>query len=119
METEPLSDDINMTVSSEIEGIVRSLVANDEVIFKSQQRGESEPNEMEKTDIALAIFNKNKTSFLMKFGRYLNEQQLQFFNQYASEDSEPADYQEIRIVLDSLKLNLQTNGRNIQVKNRR
>lgn len=119
METDPFSNNINMTVSSEIDGIVRSLVVNNEVIFKSQQRGESEPNEMEKTDIALAIFNKNKTSFLMKFGRYLNEQQLQFFNQYASEDSEPADFQEIRIVLDSLKLNLQTNSRNIQVKNRR
>lgn len=109
----------NMTVSSRIDNIIRALVANSEVVFKSQQRGESEPNDSEKTDIALEIFNKNKTSFLLKFGKYLNFRQLQYFDQFTESHAEPADYEEIKIVLDNLKTNFTTKGRSLQIKNRR
>lgn len=111
--------DSNMTVSSEIDNIIRTLVANTDVIFKSQQRGESEPNDNEKTEIALNMFNKNKTNFLLKFGKYLDEDQLRYFDRFTEAIEEPADYEEIKIVLDDLKRNFKQNVRQLQVKNRR
>lgn len=113
------SESSNMTVSSEIDNIVRSLVANSDVIFKSQQRGESEPNENEKTQIAVNIFNENKLNFLMKFGRFLNSEQLQFFNQFADSKNGPGNFEEIEIFLNDLKRNFDKNGRQLEIKNRR
>ncbi|CAG9762227.1 unnamed protein product [Ceutorhynchus assimilis] len=107
-----VSENLNMTVSSEIDNIIRSLVANSDIIFKSQQRGDSELNASEKTVIALNTFNENKTSFLMKFGKYLGQDQLNFFDQFTK------DFKEIELVLQDLKTN-NTKKRNIQVKNRR
>ncbi|XP_066259427.1 coiled-coil domain-containing protein 97 [Euwallacea similis] len=113
------SNNSDRTVTSEIDNIIRALVLNNEVIFMSQQRGESEPNDGLKTAIATNSFNKNKTNFLLKFGKYLNEKQLQFFDQFALPEMEPADYQEIRLVLDGLKSDHQKNEKNLQIKNRR
>ncbi|ENN79071.1 hypothetical protein HUJ04_013587 [Dendroctonus ponderosae] len=119
MDTDCPANESSMTVSSRIDNIIRALVANSEVAFKSQQRGESEPNDCEKTDIALGVFNRNKTSFLLKFGKYLNARQLQYFDQFTESHAEPADCEEIRLVLDNLKINFTTKGRNLQIKNRR
>ncbi|XP_050307847.1 coiled-coil domain-containing protein 97 [Anthonomus grandis grandis] len=118
-QSESLTTDCNMTVSSEIDNIIRTLVANPDVIFKSQQRGEAEPNDLEKTEIAQQLFDKNKTSFLIKFGKYLDMNQLGFFDKFMEGQFDPEGAEEVRIILNSLKADSVRNKRNVLVKNRR
>ncbi|XP_060531888.1 coiled-coil domain-containing protein 97 [Cylas formicarius] len=114
METEEAPKEVTITVSSNIDNIIRTLVANEEVVFKSQQRGEAEPSESEKTDIALRCYENSKLNFLIKFGKHLDRNQLSHFDRFTAE-SEP-NWEETGIVLAELT---KKNSRQLEVKNRR
>lgn len=102
----------------QLQGIFTSLVANNDIVFKSQQRGESELNKDEKKQIAQDLFEKNKTSFLLKFGKYMTTKDLKYFEQFSNKDVDPVNYEETSIVLKDLLFN-DSKERSKEVKNRR
>ncbi|RZC35045.1 DUF2052 domain containing protein [Asbolus verrucosus] len=95
--------------------IMNDLTNNEEICFKSQQRGESDLTKQEKTDIALEIYNKSKLNFLVRFGKYLQKNQLQFFQQFTENCDESS---EITIVLKEFLESVKKDGQ-INVRNRR
>lgn len=111
------SHDQEMAVDYDLDDIITSLTYNKEICFKNQQKWEADLTLTEKFDIALDIFNKNKLNFLLKFGKYLKHNQLDYFKKY-TEHSEP-DWEEITVVLKDLDKNSSENRHNTTVKNRR
>ncbi|KAJ8929411.1 hypothetical protein NQ314_017900 [Rhamnusium bicolor] len=85
--------------------------------FKSQQKWEVDLSSEEKAEIALDIFEKSKLNFLVRFGKYLKQDQLQYFQQF-TESYEP-DNAEIGLVLKELYRNVSESTHQVSVKNRR
>ncbi|KAF7273619.1 hypothetical protein GWI33_013665 [Rhynchophorus ferrugineus] len=104
--------------NEEFKSIFESLLSNNDIIFKSQQRGEMEPSSSEKMLIIEQLFNKNKTNFLLKFGKHLTYGELEHFRQFTKIDKDPEHYEENKIVLNDLQNNL-SHGKKMEIKNRR
>lgn len=93
------------------ESILTHLINNDEIVFKNQQRGEADLTKNEKLQIASDIFEKNKVTFLTRFGKYLNENHLLYFKNFESED--------INIILRDLLDEQSEKAHHLLVRNRR
>lgn len=91
--------------------ILTHLVNNDEIIFKNQQRGEADLTKEEKLQIAADIFERNKLTFLTRFGRYLNPEHLDYFKNFESED--------VKIILRELLIEHSERANRLLVRNRR
>lgn len=111
MEVDEGSAKENIIFENERDKIIDFLTSNNQVIFKLQQIGDNDLNKQQKSEIALKIFEKSKSSFLIKFGRYLKENHLEYFKEFSQED------QEIDLIMKQLIMEIRT--RNKQVKNRR
>lgn len=91
--------------------ILTHLTNNDEIIFKHQQRGEADLTKDEKFQIAADIFEKNKVTFLTRFGKYLNENHLTFFINFENED--------VNIIVRDLLNDYSEKSHHLLVRNRR
>lgn len=91
--------------------ILTHLMNNDEIIFKQQQRGEADLTKDEKFQIAADIFEKNKVTFLTRFGKYLDEDHLKFFTLFENED--------LNIIIRDLLNDYSKKGHHLLVRNRR
>lgn len=91
--------------------ILTHLTNNDEIIFKLQQRGEADLTKAEKFQIAAEIFDKNKVTFLTRFGKYLNETHLKFFTNFNNED--------VNIIVRDLLNDYSERSHHLLVRNRR
>lgn len=96
--------DINPTaeifeILPEINQLIQELISNEKIIFKSQQRDEADLSNEEKFKIAFDIFNKSKSSFINRFGKYLSMENLNYLRRY--EDADENGY-EIKLLLQSL-----------------
>lgn len=103
--------------SSEIseEDIANELASNEEIYFKNQQRGESDLNKEEKAKVALDILEKSKVNFLVRFGKYLKPDHLDYFNRF--EDDSEIGY-EISLLLKDLRTNSERKHY-LNIRNRR
>lgn len=90
-------EDLNWKNS--IEEILEKLSRNDKIIFKSQQRNEKDLTQQEKNQIARDIYDKSKSNFIARFGKYLSMEDLNYFRKYESEDEEGS---EIKLLLRPL-----------------
>lgn len=116
-------DDINvnlnkiedMIIDSEKDQIFNHLANDESIIFKLQQRHESDLTVEEKIQIASDLYQKNKLSFLVRFGKYLNPLHLDHFKKILNESE---DSFEIQMILNDLQRNT-SKTHNIDVKNRR
>ncbi|EDW64799.1 coiled-coil domain-containing protein 97 [Drosophila virilis] len=99
--------------------IFRALAENANIIFKSQQIDDPELNLSEKQQIAQDAFHKNRETFLIRFGSYLDERQLSDFQSLGVQEPIKPDenLEEICLLLDDFKRKLHT--RSVCVKNRR
>nr|XP_023014208.1 coiled-coil domain-containing protein 97 [Leptinotarsa decemlineata] len=97
--------------------IISFLTYNQEICFKNQQRWEADLTIHEKYEIALKLLKENKLQFLMKFGKYLKQNQLGYFEQF-TKNFEP-DSIEIKVVLDDLYESSSEKNSCKKVKNRR
>ncbi|EFA01860.1 coiled-coil domain-containing protein 97 isoform X2 [Tribolium castaneum] len=109
-----------MTMEVEVEEvdankIIDFLTSNESICFKSQQRGEDDLSKQQKCDIALELYAKSKLNFLVRFGKYMEKNQLDFFQQFTENCAESA---EISIVLKDF-LSSVTKSQQTHVKNRR
>lgn len=118
MDTDNTNDKEKVPDNEEFKSIFESLLSNSDIIFKSQQRGEAEPGISEKMQIIEQLFDKNKTNFLLKFGKYLTCSELEQFKQFTESDNDPEHYEENKIVLNDLK-NTLSHGKKVEIKNRR
>lgn len=91
--------------------IIARLVGNDEIIFKNQQRGEADLTREQKFEIAVEIFDKNKVTFLSRFGRHLTREQLNYFKTFENE--------EVDIILKDLLREHSVKAHHLLVRNRR
>lgn len=98
-----------------IEDIANELAGNNEIYFKNQQRGESDLNKEEKANVALDILEKSKVNFLVRFGKYLKSEHLDYFKRY--EDDSAIGY-EISLLLKDLKAN-SDRKQYLSIRNRR
>lgn len=119
MGTEAKSDqpDQEMAIDYDLDDIISSLTYNTEICFKNQQKWEADLTCKEKFDIAMEVFDKSKLNFLMKFGKHLKQDQLEYFKKF-TDYSEP-DWEEVTLVLKDLYKNSSTDHHNKIVKNRR
>lgn len=92
------------------------LVNNKNICFKNQQRGEADLTDEEKFNIAKDIYNKSKSLFLMRFGKFMKKEQLEMFspNSISSEEDE-----EIKLMLDNLTRTYLESSNALKTKNRR
>ncbi|XP_023166109.2 coiled-coil domain-containing protein 97 [Drosophila hydei] len=99
--------------------IFKALAENANIIFKSQQIDDPELNLEEKQQIAQDAFQKNRENFLIRFGSYLNEQQLADFQSVGViEPIKPDEnLEEISLLIEDFKRKLLS--RAICIKNRR
>lgn len=95
--------------------LCKALADNSKIVFKSQQIDDPELNHMEKQQIAQDAYSKSRKNFLIRFGNYMNEQQLNDIQQLTIQENENMD--DINLLLEDLKRKLHT--RNVSVKNRR
>ena len=103
------------TTEKEVHGLVKNMlyrIANSDAVVKSQQRGEPDLTVDEKVTILLGILDRSPGSFLMRFGKYLVEDDLRNF------DHLEGDY-EIDFRLKEVKKILDTKKKNTGVRNRR
>lgn len=98
------------------EHIIDHIISNDEIIFKSQQRNETDLSPEEKRKIATEILNSNKSTFLSRFGKFLNEEHLEIFEKYTDDPNEGYD---LKFYILSLKRYFSTKKRNMDIRNRR
>ncbi|KAK4886868.1 hypothetical protein RN001_003139 [Aquatica leii] len=61
------------------EEMLEQLGNNAEILCKSQQRDETDVSVQEKIQILSDIFNKSKSNFLSRFGKFLTFQQIKLF----------------------------------------
>lgn len=92
--------------------ICKALADNPKIIFKSQQIDDPELNQTEKQQIAQDAYRKSLGHFLIRFGNYMDEQQLSEIQELKGECKE-----DICLLLEDFKRKLHT--RNVCVKNRR
>ncbi|CAH1160269.1 unnamed protein product [Phaedon cochleariae] len=97
--------------------IINFLTYNNDICFKPQQRWDPDLTKKEKFEIALKLFKDNKLNFLVKFGKYLKEDQLDYFYRF-TQICQP-DFQEIKVVLTELQKEFKSGHQSTQVKNRR
>ncbi|XP_018573017.1 coiled-coil domain-containing protein 97 [Anoplophora glabripennis] len=107
----------NMAIDDEKNNIISFLTHNESICFKSQQKWEADLTVKEKSDIALNIFDNSKLNFLMRFGKYLKREHLEYFEQF-TQNYEP-DNEEIDLVLKDLYRNVSESAHHVDVKNRR
>ena len=95
-----------------IDGIL-IRVAKSGCVVKSQQRDEPELTEEHKVTILREILTEKPATFLMRFGKYLAKEDLQYFDHSAEHDYE-LDFRlkELRTLFDSSK-------NKVNVRNRR
>lgn len=105
MDVEEESSQINR------DSILTHLINNDEIIFKNQQRDEADLTQEEKFQIAANIFDRNKVTFLTRFGKYLNTDQLKFFRDFDNED--------VNIILQDLLNDQSERSHHLLIRNRR
>ncbi|CAH1956343.1 unnamed protein product [Acanthoscelides obtectus] len=118
MEVEdPSSDDQTVESDMQRDSILNFLTLNEEICFKNQQKWEPDLTTKEKYDIALNVFRNSKLNFLLRFGKYLNQEHLTYFRRF-TEHGEP-DCAEIELVLGDLSKICSSNSNNKLVKNRR
>ena len=67
------------------EQILYCVALNDSAHFKSQQRGEADLSLEEKKAIADSILDSKPSKFLERYGKFLKEQHLSYFDQYCSD----------------------------------
>lgn len=89
------------------------IIANSDVIVKSQQRDEPDLTVEQKVDILNDISRKNPGSFLGRFGHLLSSEHLSYFEK-VQKDNYEVEYRlkELRKLLDDKK-------RHVQIQNRR
>lgn len=92
--------------------ICKALADNPKIVFKSQQIDDPEFNQTEKQQIAQDAYSKSCEHFLIRFGNYMNEQQLNDIQELTDDSME-----DICMLLEDFKRKLHT--RNVCVKNRR
>ncbi|XP_065356603.1 coiled-coil domain-containing protein 97 [Calliphora vicina] len=97
----------------EIMDIMEYLSLNTNIIFKSQQRDEPELQQTEKVKVALDVYQRNPQTFLIRFGKYLEEKHLQDFARLSIADSD----EEMHLMVKDYQGKLKTRQRD--VKNRR
>ncbi|KAL7741128.1 hypothetical protein ACLKA6_018156 [Drosophila palustris] len=99
--------------------IFKALSENANIVFKSQQIDDPELNLCEKQQIAEDAFHKNRESFLIRFGSYMNEQQLSDFQALGVQEPAKPDesLEDICLLIEDFKRKLHT--RTVCVKNRR
>ncbi|KAJ8945830.1 hypothetical protein NQ318_008714 [Aromia moschata] len=116
VEINPDPPEDEMPIDSERDDIMNFLTHNEDVFFKSQQKWEADLTVKEKMAIATNIFESSKLNFLLRFGKHLQRNHLQYFEQFTT-ICEP-DGAEISLVLKELYRN-SSDHVHIDVKNRR
>lgn len=111
------TDGADTVADADRDDLITCLTNNPNICFKSQQRWEPDLNQEEKFQIALKLFHSNKLNFLLKFGRYLNREQLYYFQKFT--DIQEPDSEEISLVLSDLHKNCSTSSSTTIIKNRR
>ena len=89
-----------------------SRLANSDAHFKHQQRDEPDLSVDEKKNIARSLFDKNISTFLSRFHRYLSSEDICNF------ESHQEDY-EVAFYLNEIRKNSDRNFRDKIAKNRR
>lgn len=120
MGSEGLADqsrDEEMTIDYDLDDIISSLTYNKDICFKNQQKWEADLTCKEKFDIAMELFEKSKVNFLLKFGKHLKRDQLEYFDKFTT-NSEP-EWEEVKLVLDDLYKNCSLTYHSTIIKNRR
>lgn len=106
-----------IAVDKQLEDIISYLTFQKDISFKNQQKWEPDLTREEKFNIALELFKSNKLNFLIKFGKYLINDQLSYFHPFTSSD-EP-DWEEMKVVLSDLGSSCSIKSRQKVIKNRR
>ncbi|XP_052854537.1 coiled-coil domain-containing protein 97 [Drosophila gunungcola] len=103
----------------ELMDIFKTLAENNQIVFKSQQIDDPEIPLEEKQVIAREVFEKNRESFLIRFGGYLNVRQLGSFQDLAVKEPIKPDenLEEMCLLLEDFRRKLST--RSVSIKNRR
>lgn len=78
-----------------------SRIANSDAVVKSQQRGEPDLSVDEKVTILHGILEKSPSSFLMRFGRYLVEDDLRHFDHLKGDYEIDFRMREVKNILDT------------------
>ncbi|XP_017029557.1 coiled-coil domain-containing protein 97 [Drosophila kikkawai] len=109
----------NPELPAELTDIFKSLAENQNIVFKSQQIDDPEIPIAEKQQIARESFEKNRETFLIRFGGYLNVRQLSSFQELAVREPHKPDesLEEMCLLLEDFKRKLST--RSVCIKNRR
>ena len=100
---------VGITSASEMRMLHKILSSNH--IIKSQQRGEPDLTEKQKTDILIDILHQRPGTFLMRFGSLLNEADLSYFD--SSEDFE------VTFRVKELRKSLSAGSKQKRIRNRR
>ena len=100
---------VGITSASEMRMFRKILSSN--CIIKSQQRGEPDLTEKQKTDILVDILHRRPGAFLMRFGSLLDEADLSYFD--SKEDFE------VTFRVKELKRSLSAGSQQKRVRNRR
>lgn len=80
-----------------------SRIARSDAVVKSQQRGEPDLTVDEKVGILEEILERKPTSFLMRFGRYLVEEDLRNFQHLKGDYEIDFRLTEVKNIIDSKK----------------
>lgn len=94
------------TTETEVHGLVKNMlyrVANSDAVVKSQQRGEPDLTVDEKVTILLGILDRSPSSFLMRFGKYLVEDDLRNFHHLEGDYEIDFRLKEVKNILDTKK----------------
>lgn len=100
---------VGITSASEMRMFCKILSSN--CIIKSQQRGEPDLTEKQKTDILVDILHRRPGAFLMRFGSLLDEADLSYFD--SKEDFE------VTFRVKELRRSLSAGSQQKRVRNRR
>lgn len=95
-----------------LQAMFQSIIESKDVFYKSQQVSEQELNDGEKFDILQELFNRSRSIFLSRYGKYLKQEHLLLF-----ETTQDTDDYEVQHYLDEIKFRL-ANHESL-VKNRR
>lgn len=78
-------------------------VANSDAVVKSQQRGEPDLTRDEKVTLLREIMDRNPSSFLMRFGTYLVEDDLEHFDHLKGDYEIDFRLKEVKNIVDAKK----------------
>ncbi|ALC38905.1 CG7810 [Drosophila busckii] len=99
--------------------IFKALANNSSIVFKSQQIDDPELQLAEKQQIAHNAFSKNRENFLIRFGSFLDEQQLSDFQTLGMQPPIKPDENLEEMCLLLLDYQRKLHTRKVCVKNRR